>query len=88
MEENEEVCRTEVTTTTELDDKATPGLPEGDESVTTNVFDDTKRLDEVAREVLEGKWGEGQARRAALADAGYDPNAVKQEISRILNPAP
>lgn len=47
--------------------------------------EETKSLTDVAREVLAGKWGTGQERRIALADAGYDPNAVKDEISRVVN---
>lgn len=42
-------------------------------------------LEDVAAEVIEGKWGNGQERRQALDDAGYDPNEVKEEVVRQLN---
>ena len=64
-----------------------------------NVFDDEQkvpsdeeqtsaRLDEVAREVLEGKWGSGQERRIALAEAGLDPVEVQRQMVRIVNQTP
>lgn len=46
------------------------------------------RLDEVAREVLEGKWGTGQKRRMALAEAGLDPVEVQRQMVRIVNQTP
>lgn len=63
---------------------------------TVNVFDDdaevpddpaqaNARLDEVAREVLDGQWGMGQTRRLALAEAGLDPVEVQRQIVRIVN---
>lgn len=43
-----------------------------------------KSLDEVAREVLAGKWGNGQDRFNALAAAGYDANAVQSRVNQLL----
>lgn len=43
-----------------------------------------KSLDEVAREVLNGKWGNGQDRFNALAAAGYDANAVQSRVNQLL----
>jgi hypothetical protein len=54
--------------------------------------DDTERtakdVEGVAKEVLEGKWGVGQDRRKALADAGFDPNEVQEEVLRLVNKRP
>lgn len=41
-------------------------------------------LNQVAREVVAGKWGNGAARTANLAAAGYDPAAVQAEVNRIV----
>lgn len=43
-----------------------------------------KSLDEVAREVLAGKWGNGVDRVNALRSAGYDPNAVQGRVNQLL----
>ncbi len=42
-------------------------------------------VEKVAQEVVQGRWGIGQARRAALKKAGYDPNEVNEEVKKILN---
>jgi hypothetical protein len=44
-----------------------------------------KSINEVAKEVLAGKWGRGQIRKKRLQDAGFDVAAVSEEITRILN---
>ena len=43
-----------------------------------------KPLDVVAREVLDGKWGNGQERRANLMAAGYNYAMVQAEVNKIL----
>lgn len=44
-----------------------------------------KSLSEVAREVIAGQWGNGDARKNALAAAGYVYKDVQAEVNRILN---
>lgn len=44
----------------------------------------TKTVDELAREVINGKWGNGADRKAALAAAGYDYAAVQARVNEIL----
>ena len=44
-----------------------------------------KSLDEVAQEVIEGKWGNGASRRANLTDAGYNYALVQAKVTEILN---
>lgn len=43
-----------------------------------------KPINEVAQEVIQGAWGNGDARKQALTNAGYDYNAVQAEVNRIL----
>lgn len=43
-----------------------------------------KSIDEVAQEVIKGNWGNGNARREALAAAGYDYAAVQARVNEIL----
>lgn len=38
----------------------------------------------VAREVIDGKWGNGDARVRKLRAAGYDPVVVQREVNRQL----
>lgn len=45
----------------------------------------TKSIDEVAREVINGAWGNGEARKIALINAGYDYNAVQARVNEILS---
>ena len=44
-----------------------------------------KSVDEVAREVIAGKWGSGVDRRNRLAAAGYDYNAVQSRVNALLS---
>jgi len=43
-----------------------------------------KSIDEVAKEVIAGQWGNGQDRFNKLAAAGYDGNAVQNRVNEIL----
>lgn len=43
-----------------------------------------KTVDEVAREVLVGMWGNGVARRARLEGAGYNYDAVQRRVNELL----
>ena len=44
----------------------------------------SKSIDELAREVLEGKWGNGEERVRRLTEAGYDYNAVQTRVNELL----
>ena len=52
----------------------------------------TKSVDELAREVIEGKWGNGNDRKNRLQAAGYNYSEVQARVNEILNggskPAP
>lgn len=43
-----------------------------------------KSVDELAREVIQGVWGNGQDRKNALTNAGYDYSAVQARVNEIL----
>ena len=43
-----------------------------------------KSLEEVAREVIQGKWGNGSDRAQRLAAAGYDPKAVQNKVNELM----
>lgn len=43
-----------------------------------------KPIDEIAKEVIAGKWGNGAERKRRLSDAGYNPTIVQKEVNRQL----
>ena len=47
-----------------------------------------KSVTEIAKEVIAGKWGNGDDRKNRLQSAGYDFNAVQNEVNRLLSGAP
>lgn len=48
------------------------------------AVDPTKTNEELAKEVLAGKWGNGSKRKQALTDEGYDYEAVQKEVNKLL----
>lgn len=50
----------------------------------TVPVENKKSVDEIAREVIAGKWGNGSDRKTRLTNAGYDPNAVQKRVNEIL----
>lgn len=46
----------------------------------------TKSIDELAQEVIDGKWGNGEERKTRLTEAGYDASAVQKRVNEILAP--
>ena len=44
-----------------------------------------KSIDEIANEVIAGKWGNGSARREALEKAGYNYSEVQAKVNETLN---
>ena len=47
-----------------------------------------KSIDEVAREVIAGKWGDGKIRADKLTLAGYDYRTVQARVNEMLRPQP
>ena len=44
-----------------------------------------KSISEIAKEVIAGKWGNGDERKKKLTAAGYDYNAVQTEVNKQLS---
>ena len=47
-----------------------------------------KSVDELAREVIAGKWGNGSDRKNSLTKAGYDYNKVQARVNEIFTDKP
>ena len=45
----------------------------------------TKSIEEVAKEVIAGKYGNGEARKTAITNAGYDYASVQAKVNEIVN---
>ena len=43
-----------------------------------------KTVDELAKEVIAGKWGNGEDRKKALEKAGYDYAAVQKRVNELI----
>jgi len=43
-----------------------------------------KSVDTLAKEVIQGKWGNGEERKKKLTAAGYDYNAVQKRVNEML----
>lgn len=58
----------------------------GGSSITTDTSPDTttKSIEEIAREVIAGKWGNGADRKARLQAAGYAYSTVQDKVNEIL----
>ena len=46
----------------------------------------TKSVAEVAQEVIDGKWGNGDDRKKKLEAAGYNYNEVQKKVNELLTP--
>lgn len=49
-----------------------------------NTTTDKKSVDELAQEVINGKWGDGEDRKKRLEKAGYDYDAVQYRVNEML----
>ena len=45
-------------------------------------------IEAIAREVINGVWGNGAARFNALKSSGYNPNTIQSKVNEILNGIP
>lgn len=57
--------------------------PKYQEGTLTNISDH-KPLEEIAKEVIQGKWGSGNDRRQRLSNAGYDYREVQKLVNEML----
>lgn len=56
----------------------------GSTTAETKPTQTKKSVEEVAKEVIAGKYGNGDARKKALASAGYDYNTVQAKVNELL----
>lgn len=72
------------------DGKGDEPAPESDfESYATKGVEKTLSVQEVASEILQGKWGSYAERRKRLQNSGYDPVQVESEVNlRMSSGAP
>ena len=54
-------------------------------SVVDSTKPTKKSVEELAREVINGDWGNGAERKNRLAAAGYDYNAVQKMVNELLS---
>ena len=47
-----------------------------------------KSNEEIAREVIAGKWGNGEDRKKRLTAAGYNYNTIQATVNKLLNEKP
>ena len=45
---------------------------------------EVKSIDEIAKEVIAGKWGNGAVRKQKLRAAGYNPSMVQAKVNDLL----
>ena len=59
---------------------------EFDKTIEADETEDNKKtVEELAKEVIDGKWGNGAARRKSLELAGYDYETVQKRVNAILD---
>lgn len=51
----------------------------------TKEIEHKKSVDEIAREVINGQWGNGDDRKRRLEEAGYNYQEVQNKVNEILN---
>lgn len=55
------------------------------DSCIINTTSTKKSIEEIAKEVIAGKWGNGQDRKDRLTKAGYDYNKVQAKVNELLS---
>lgn len=63
------------------------GIPNALGTYTSTLFASKpkKTISELAKEVIAGKWGNGEERKKKLTAAGYDYTAVQKEVNRLVS---
>lgn len=56
----------------------------GKKPATSTTAPAKKTVDQIAREVIQGKWGNGAARREKLEAAGYNYSDVQDRVNELL----
>lgn len=52
--------------------------------VNTRLQPKKKSVDQIAREVIQGLWGNGQERKDRLTKAGYDYSAIQKRVNELI----
>lgn len=60
------------------------GVPKYEAEATGNSTTETKSVTEIAKEVIAGKWGNGEDRKKRLTTAGYNYNEVQNKVNELL----
>lgn len=53
-------------------------------TVAKTTTSSTKSVDEIAREVIRGDWGNGEERKKKLSSAGYDYSTIQNRVNELL----
>lgn len=63
------------------------GVPkyDSDETASSTPTTGKKSIETIAKEVIAGQWGNGDARKNALVNAGYDYSAVQKKVNELLS---
>lgn len=56
----------------------------GKAQTTTTTTPKKKTVAEIAKEVIQGKWGVGEDRKKRLTEAGYSYTAVQERVNKML----
>lgn len=67
---------------TDVSDDKTNNNPKKDETASEGKL---KPINDIAKEVIAGKWGNGEERKKKLKAAGYDYDAVQKAVNAMLN---
>lgn len=71
---------------TYVDEEPSPAASDSPDAPADDQKDEVKSVEDVAKEVVEGKWGVGQERRIALDNAGFNVQEVEEAVKQLLNP--
>ena len=61
-----------------------PSIIGSGNSTSTQPSTSSKSIDELADEVIAGKWGNGNDRKSRLQNAGYDYNVIQDIVNKKL----
>lgn len=67
-----------------VDGKYGPKSKKALETAYNQIQQKVKSVDELAKEVIAGKWGNGDERKKKLIAAGYDYAAVQRKVNELL----
>lgn len=68
----------------DVNDKKINPVPYIDDDLTFIESNDLKDIDTIAKEVINGKWGNGSERKQRLTEAGYNFSEVQKRVNEML----